>query len=73
MGVPYASAKFAICLAFWPLSPGLSGLFVSCFGGFIIGNGYMPYSRKYWQEINLAVGPKIAIAKILAVWYRIAI
>ena len=23
------------------------------------------YSRKYWQELNLAVGPKIAIAKIL--------
>ena len=24
------------------------------------------YSRKYWQQLNLAVGPKIAIAKILA-------
>ena len=24
------------------------------------------YSRKYWQELNLAVGPQIAIAKILA-------
>ena len=26
----------------------------------------IPYSRKYWQELNLAVGPKIAIAKMLA-------
>ena len=25
----------------------------------------IPYSRKYWRELNLAVGPKIAIAKIL--------
>ena len=38
----------------------------------------IPYSRKYWQELNLAVEPKIAIARILAdlnlaVWYRIAI
>ena len=24
------------------------------------------YSRKYWQELNLAVEPKIAIARILA-------
>ena len=23
------------------------------------------YSRKYWQELNLAVGPQIGIAKIL--------
>ena len=36
----------------------------------------LPYSRKYWQEINLAVEPKIAIVRILvdlhvnlAVWY----
>ena len=38
---------------------------------------YIPYSRKYWRELNLAVGPQIAIAKILAdlnlaVWYGIA-
>ena len=38
----------------------------------------IPYSRKYWRELNLAVEPKIAIARILAdlnlaVWYRIAI
>ena len=26
----------------------------------------LPYSRKYWQELNLAVEPKIAIARILA-------
>ena len=26
----------------------------------------LPYSRKYWQKLNLAVGPQIAIAKILA-------
>ena len=26
----------------------------------------IPYSRKYWQELNLAVEPKIAIARILA-------
>ena len=25
----------------------------------------LPYSRRYWQELNLAVGPLIAIAKIL--------
>ena len=38
----------------------------------------LPYSRKYWWEINLAVEPKIAIARILAdlnlvVWYGITI
>jgi hypothetical protein len=26
----------------------------------------IPYSWKYWQELNLAVEPKIAIARILA-------
>ena len=26
---------------------------------------YVPYSRKYWRELNLAVEPKIAIARIL--------
>ena len=26
----------------------------------------IPYSRKYWRELNLAVEPKIAIARILA-------
>ena len=26
----------------------------------------LPYSRKYWRELNLAVEPKIAIARILA-------
>ena len=26
----------------------------------------IPYSRKYWWELNLAVEPKIAIARILA-------
>ena len=36
------------------------------------------YSRKYWRELNWAVEPKIAIARILAdvnsaVQYRIAI
>ena len=37
------------------------------------------YSRKYWQELNLAVGSQIAFARIiladlnLAVWYGIAI
>ena len=25
----------------------------------------IPYSRKYWRELNLVVGSKIAIAKIL--------
>ena len=25
-----------------------------------------PYSQKYWQELNFAVEPKIAIARILA-------
>ena len=38
----------------------------------------VPYSRKYWWELNLVVGPQIAIAKILAdlnlvVRYRITI
>ena len=38
----------------------------------------IPYSRKYWWELNLVVEPKIAIARILvdlnlAVRYRIAI
>ena len=38
----------------------------------------IPYSWKYWQELNLAVEPKIAIARILAnlnlaVWYGITI
>ena len=28
--------------------------------------GIIPYSRKYWRELNLAVEPKIAIARILA-------
>ena len=27
---------------------------------------FLPYSRKYWWELNLAVEPKIAIARILA-------
>ena len=27
---------------------------------------YIPYSRKYWRELDLAVGPKRAIAKMLA-------
>ena len=26
----------------------------------------IPYSRKYWREVNLAVEPKTAIARILA-------
>ena len=30
------------------------------------GVPYIPYSQKYWQELNLAVEPKIAIARILA-------
>ena len=38
----------------------------------------IPYSRKYWRELYLAVEPKIAIARILAdlnlvVQYGIAI
>ena len=37
----------------------------------------LPYSWKYWWELNLAVEPKIAIARMLvdlnlAVWYGIA-
>ena len=39
---------------------------------------YIPYSQKYWRELNLAIESKIAIARILtdlnlAVRYRIAI
>ena len=26
----------------------------------------LPYSQKYWQELNLAIGPQIVIVKILA-------
>ena len=26
----------------------------------------VPYSRKYWRELNLAIGPQITIVKILA-------
>jgi hypothetical protein len=26
----------------------------------------LPYSRKYWRELNLAVEPKIAIVRILS-------
>ena len=26
----------------------------------------VPYSQKYWRELNLVVEPKIAIARILA-------
>ena len=26
----------------------------------------LPYSRKYWRALNLAVEPKIAVARILA-------
>ena len=38
----------------------------------------LPYSRKYWWELNLAFGSQIAIAKVLVdlnlvVWYGIAI
>ena len=36
----------------------MAGLPVSIYG--------IPYSRKYWRELNLAVGPEIAIARILA-------
>ena len=42
------------------------------------GNCKIPYSRKYWWELNLAVGSQIAISNVLAnlnlaVWYRITI
>ena len=32
---------------------------------------YILYSRKYWQELNLVVEPKITIARILADRYKI--
>ena len=35
----------------------------------LLSRDYMsiiPYSRKYWWELNLVVEPKIAIARILA-------
>ena len=43
-----------------------------------VTDGGIPYSRKYWRELNLVVDPKIAIVRILAdlnlaVRYRIAI
>ena len=39
---------------------------------------HIMYSRKYWQELNLAIGLQMAIAKVLAdfnlaVWYEITI
>ena len=39
-----------------------------CMHGYIQSCMYNNYhiSWKYWQELNLAVGPKIAIGKILA-------
>ncbi len=30
------------------------------------GVAWIPYSRKYWRELNLGIEPKIAIARILA-------
>ena len=41
-------------------------------------NLHVPYSRKYWRELNLAIKSKIAIARILAdlnlvFWYGIPI
>ena len=32
---------------------------------------WLPYSQKYWWELNLVVGPQIAIAKILADFYLV--
>ena len=32
----------------------------------IPGGNVIPYSRKYWRALNLAVEPKIAIRRILA-------
>ena len=29
-------------------------------------DNYIPYSQKYWWELNLAVEPQITISKILA-------
>ena len=34
---------------------------------------YVPYSQKYWQELNLAVEPKITIARILANFINLAV
>ena len=31
----------------------------------VFNNNIIPHSRKYWQELNLAVEPKMAIARIL--------
>ena len=33
---------------------------------YVMTCSYIPYSRKYWRELNLAVGSPIAIANILA-------
>ena len=33
---------------------------------FLLNAIIIPYSWKYWRELNLAVEPKIAIARILA-------
>ena len=56
-------------------SPSLVSLLSNIYKSFMV---YVPYSRKYWWELNLAIEPKIAIARILvnlnlAVRYRIAI
>ena len=40
--------------------------FKICHVGNMLHVKRIPHSRKYWQELNLAVEPKIAIARILA-------
>ena len=74
----HASGSVALCHVYWAhLHPySLSHIVIQilqCKSGIII-----PYSWKYWWELNLVVEPKIAIARILAdlnlaVRYRIAI
>ena len=34
-------------------------------GDLYVSKNYLLYSRKYWRELNLAVEPKITIARIL--------
>ena len=40
--------------------------YLMCNHGSSIQTNVLLYSRKYWRELNLAVEPKIAIARILA-------
>ena len=69
----------------WGILASIKGPLADGIGEFLIWQFYcnasyvnIPYSQKYWRELNLAVGSQMAIVKVLAdfnlaVRYRIAI